>query len=201
MEDWDGISMNSNINFSLLLKYEKAQKYLHPDLLSRNPSVTIQTIKDWPDYEGWNWSVLTRHINVKDIENNPEYPWDYEEYYERLDNIEWPNYNLLSSNPKVTLEMFKELYYNQMWDWDDEISLNPNITFDFVKDFINEPWNWKNLSKNLFNYHRYFEEEYYKSIKIKKQLSIINKELIEKTWHPSRFFNWCLDIDEQQEIN
>lgn len=32
----------------------------------------------------------------------------------------------------------------------------------------------------------------------KKQLTeIIEQELIEKTWHPSRFFDWCLSIDEK----
>jgi len=31
-------------------------------------------------------------------------------------------------------------------------------------------------------------------------LFCIEKELMEKTWHPSRYMSWCLDIDEQKEM-
>ena len=26
------------------------------------------------------------------------------------------------------------------------------------------------------------------------------RELIEKTWHPKRFFDWCLTIEEKKDI-
>jgi hypothetical protein len=31
-------------------------------------------------------------------------------------------------------------------------------------------------------------------------LFCIEKELMEKTWHPLRYMNWCLDIEEQKEF-
>jgi hypothetical protein len=31
-------------------------------------------------------------------------------------------------------------------------------------------------------------------------MSQILEELMKKTWHPDRVFNWCLDIDEQKEF-
>ena len=32
-------------------------------------------------------------------------------------------------------------------------------------------------------------------------LFCIEKELMEKAWHPSRYMFWCLDIEEQKELN
>jgi hypothetical protein len=32
-------------------------------------------------------------------------------------------------------------------------------------------------------------------------IKIFNRELIEKTWHPNRFKEWCLSIDELKELN
>lgn len=31
-------------------------------------------------------------------------------------------------------------------------------------------------------------------------LFCIEKELMENTWHPSRYMFWCLDIEEQKEL-
>lgn len=32
-------------------------------------------------------------------------------------------------------------------------------------------------------------------------LFCIEKELMEKTWHPVRYMSWCLDINEQKELD
>ena len=36
--------------------------------------------------------------------------------------------------------------------------------------------------------------------KSKKQTSVYEKDLIETSWHPSRFINWCHDEVEEQEL-
>ncbi len=33
------------------------------------------------------------------------------------------------------------------------------------------------------------------------RMNIIRKELMEKTWHPNRFRDWCLDIEEIRDLN
>lgn len=40
------------------------------------------------------------------------------------------------------------------------------------------------------------DQEFYKHLSLKRQ-KIFEKELIEKTWHPTRVFNWCIPIDEE----
>ena len=38
-------------------------------------------------------------------------------------------------------------------------------------------------------------------LKKKEQIKLILKELIEKTWHPDRHIDWCLDEDDKKFIN
>ncbi len=33
-----------------------------------------------------------------------------------------------------------------------------------------------------------------------RRMNIIRQELMEKTWHPDRFRDWCLSIDELKEL-
>lgn len=55
--------------------------------------------------------------------------------------------------------------------------------------------------KNIINdFCNKFSNRYY--ITRKKQMhKIFEKELIEKTWNPNRFFDWCLSIDEKNDYN
>ena len=34
-----------------------------------------------------------------------------------------------------------------------------------------------------------------------KKFNIIKEELIQKTWHPNRFIDWCLDEDDKKEFD
>jgi hypothetical protein len=50
-----------------------------------------------------------------------------------------------------------------------------------------------------FTYHdlpNMFEEQWVRMVRRKKEwLKVIEEELVKKTWHPSRFMEWCLDIN------
>lgn len=48
---------------------------------------------------------------------------------------------------KNTLIKLLNQFPNVNWDWY-ELSYNPNITFDFVKENLNKKWNWTRLSSN-----------------------------------------------------
>ncbi len=56
-----------------------------------------------------------------------------------------------------------------------------------------EQINWKNFSKNPSIFELDFDFFY-------RRMDIIRQELIEKTWHPNRVVNWCLSIDEVNEL-
>ncbi len=58
------------------------------------------------------------------------------------------------------------------------------------------------ISYNTFDYYTKNTLYYYKE---RKETTIeytkkIKNELITNTWHPDRFMNWCLSVDELSEI-
>ena len=58
-----------------------------------------------------------------------------------------------------------------------------------IEKYIHKNWNWSYIFKNSF-------EKNIKELK-KLRLEIIEEELIQKTWHPSRFQIWCWDEDQR----
>ena len=80
----------------------------------------------------------------------------------------------------------------------DDFSLNPNLTLKYIQE-NKEKLDFKKMSLNLFNgiYHKNYQQIQFK----RKQLKTYGQELIEKTWHPLRFIDWCLDLDSQKEIH
>ncbi len=52
---------------------------------------------------------------------------------------------------------------------------------------------WTQLSKNPNIFELDYDFFY-------RRMNIIRKELMEKTWHPERIKDWCLDIDELKEF-
>ena len=74
-----------------------------------------------------------------------------------------------------------------------DFSLNPNLSLDFIQQHF-DSLDFQKLSFNQFN------GVYLNIHKIKlkkKELSMYGEELIKKTWHPSRFWDWCLDIEDK----
>jgi hypothetical protein len=52
-------------------------------------------------------------------------------------NVDW---YALSSNPNITFEFVKEKM-DKPWNWSG-LSRNPNINFDIVKEYPDKPWDW-----------------------------------------------------------
>ena len=65
-------------------------------------------------------------------------------YWNRLIKKVHPNAHLKFCNHLLTL---LSRYPNQQWSWND-LSLNPNITWEVVENHPNKPWDWYWLSKN-----------------------------------------------------
>ena len=77
------------------------------------------------------------------------------------------------------------------WDWGwKEISSNPSITMDFVENNPDKPWEWNYISSITF-------EIDYENVLKKLMFENYHEELIQKTWHPSRFLEWCLYLGEE----
>jgi len=60
---------------------------------------------------------------------------------------------------------------------------------------------WHNLSMNRYNIHNKDTIQYYKKRKTQtiEQTKVFKEELIAITWHPDRFMEWCVDVEELKE--
>lgn len=114
-------------------------------------------------------------------------------------------YNFITCNNKGNMINFidKNMYcgicnFRKMNDYfkiDYEIQ-NSQYEYNFVNSEDFRDYFFRN-SKYL---REYFKSDIYIKEQTKIMLSKIEKELIEKTWHPNRYFDWCLDIQEKYEL-
>jgi hypothetical protein len=78
-----------------------------------------------------------------------------------------------------------------------DISENPSITFDIVKNNLDKPWHWNSMCCNKFCYNPYFQSTIYKKKLVKQFIDNCWEELIQKACHPSRILNWNDDYLEE----
>lgn len=208
--DWREISSNPKITLDIIEKYiDKKWDWFG---ISRNPNVTMEFIEKYPNKD-WDWDQIVRTPNVtlKIIENNIDKDWDW--------------FHGISKNPNLTLE-FIEKYIDKDWDWS-EISQFQILTIEFVQKYIDKDWEWSfsgipynhyltmdfieafsdkidffALSSNLYELENVFGHDYYvrRRTYTIQQTKKIAEELIQKAWHPSRFYDWCLDEDDKNDI-
>ena len=91
---------------------------------------------------------------------------------------------------------------NKDWNWE-AVSLNPNLTFEFVKKHIDKPWNWEDISQNYLLYDINKTLWYHNNRKIQtiEHVNNFKDEMLGVAWDPSRFKYWCLTKNEQEELN
>ena len=61
-----------------------------------------------------------------------------------------------------------------------------------IYKYPDKDWGWEQISENSF------EKEYENELK-KLRFENYHEELMTKTWHPSRFQEWCFDEDQKKE--
>ena len=148
-------------------------------------TILEKLIYKYPD-KLWNWQWLSENPNITMdfVERHLDKPW---------------NWNWLSENQHITMD-FIERHPDNPWNWE-WLSENPNITIGFIERHLDNI-NWKKLSMNTFHYYEtplyYYKQRKQQTI---KQTSKIEEELIAITWHPGRFIDWCLSIEERREFD
>jgi len=155
--DWNGISDNDNfitdINF-----IKKYSKFLNWDILSYKniPINLIEKTHDLP----WNWHFISCKQNltisfIKKFINKP-LVWDTISRNQCL-HIGWFktkmfrtkfNWNMLSQNPSITIEMLEQ-FPNEGWDFGKYgISSNSALTLEMLQKFPNKEWDLGDISSN-----------------------------------------------------
>lgn len=82
--------------------------------------------------------------------------------------------------------MNEEEYFSDD-DFDDEL----------YHQYIREEEEYQNLCWHAFRESQDLLDKMIEKIEKQQFIRQIEEELIRKTWHPNRFFDWCLSIDEK----
>ncbi len=129
-------------------------------------------------------AVNKNHLAIKYIEDKlNESEQSLEEF---KNNYFFFKFNFSSNSSAIyLLEKYPELI-----DWS-YLSKNPGAIEILKQNQDKITYSWFSSNPSIFelDYEFFFE-----------RMHIIRKELLEKTWHPSRVIDWCLSIDEIKEF-
>jgi hypothetical protein len=104
--------------------------------ISLNPNLEWNMVLEFNDKD-WCWGSLSGNpaITMEIIKQNPNRRW-------------WRNYISENSNFSGDIFEFDKLHWKWKYDWG-KISLNPNITLQFIEKYIDKI-HFGNLSSNIF---------------------------------------------------
>ena len=104
----------------------------------------------------WDWDNLTdnvnyseqhiSHLKIEDFKRtNPLKPFDASvlAHYEPLNYMQWFE---LSRDPSITFDIVRNTKHKP-WSWI-KLSKNQNITEDILREFIKRAWDWREVSRN-----------------------------------------------------
>ncbi len=168
-------------NIDKILNDKNLKICLH--CISQNPSITFDIMQNHPQI---NWSTrwCDDHKNgwmncdISGIIINPN--MDFNDLQKIVDNE-----FILEYNPN---EKFKKLDFELK---DSKINVQKKLNKTELNEDTKDMIFYNKFTLMRVNYIQKRIKEY---SNLKK---IFNKELIEKTWHPKRFYDWCLSIDEK----
>ncbi len=178
--------LDDNQNFGKKI-FGKCIDYIDWNYLSSNPSaihLLENTLKKYP--KKINWSYLSENPSaIHMLEQNP-------------DKINW---KFLSKNPSA-IHLLEQNKDKIDWNW---LSSNPSAIHLLEKNLDKICWTSltsnpsaiylleKNKDKIFLNFLGYNTEIFKLDYEfLRSRMNIIRKELMEKTWHPSRFEEWCV---------
>ncbi len=179
--DWDALSLNPNPKcLDLFKKYDKMDAINWLNLSSNEGAIHI--LEENPNKIDWSGLSQNRSaihllemnpgkINWKTLQFNASAMHLIEQHLEKIDMLG------ISSNPSA-IHLLKQYHIE-----------NDNLPSEKKRKML---WGLIILNSGIFEIDYDF---------LFQRMNIIRKELIAKTWHPSRFQKWCLSIDELKDLN
>lgn len=126
--------------------------------LSHNPNITDNMVlinpklKNYSIYECYNtiWDKMPEHMKIcaREIMKNPNTLSKLiPKYIDDLDDYSYMlHWYWISKHPNITWKYIQD-HPEYPWEWDG-ISENPNITWDIIKNNLDKPWNGEGISSN-----------------------------------------------------
>jgi hypothetical protein len=99
---------------------------------------------------------------------------------------------------EILMERLKEMA--EIWNLEDIIAVGVSET-PYIEEVISSMVHgfhkvMMSLHDLLFSLH----DEIYRMQKAHKQMAVFKEELVQRTWHPKRMKEWCLDTEEYREL-
>ncbi len=168
--NWEKLSCNPNMTWDIIQAHTELPWCI--DEFSFNPNITWDIIKKHPNVN-WNYGmfiVFNDNVTHDVVKNNPDIlvyvPREYmnNKYY--IQSCPWyldvtdatwdmmKHYNncilyigfCIGKNPNLTWDFVKN-NTNKPWDYQ-QLSSNPTITWEIVKNNLDKPWDYSQLSLN-----------------------------------------------------
>ena len=207
-QDWNWsfnyISCTKNVSLDWLKSFPKAKWNYQQILLKRTLNKQlISYISSKINKDNWQLISKNKSFNINWVSRLNYHLLDWYHGISKQDTLDitwikkypYANWNIQSviQSRNILIDDFSLL--RRLFDLEiNDFSLNPNLSLDFIQQHF-DSLDFQKLSFNQFNgvYHLNIHK-----IKLKKkELSVYGEQLIEKTWHPSRFWDWCLDIEDK----
>jgi hypothetical protein len=214
--NWENLSKNDSISLSdienntdLPWDWESISRW--------KKDITIDFIKNdlqSPNPKDWNWENLSMNyfsISLNDIENNPDLPWDWSSVFQRenitiefvmkFENRIPNNIHLYTSDEAISSYSYPEIFLkstNNPNRFINEISENPNITWDIVKNNPELPWNWHYLSSNSMSGWR---SNFVEQRRQQERCKDFQRELFAVCAQPAWLFSHCMSVGERAEVD
>ena len=167
--DWYNLVHNSALTTKFVYAYlEKFKDYNHR--LIRDGKIKIQDIiSNYPHF-----------VTTPNLVNHPDLTADIILSLPKLKD--WSKVKL-SRHPKLTVSDYRKLLAANITLDFKILSENPNISYDFIYDTQDKPWDYQRLSYNKFNHEKkvriaYRIQHRYKVNCRKKKMKFLNNYLI-----------------------
>ncbi len=182
--NWKGLSYNPAAIH--LLERRKNRRKIDWEGLSENPAAIHLLEKNKQNIRWYSLSKNPSAIHL--LEKNPDkIDWTWIFYNTSAKHIIEQNMHNSSSTTAYTWNTWNEV------DWTALCMNESKWAIDIIKQ-NQDKIQWWSLSFNPFIFELDYDFFY-------RRMDIIRKELIQKTWHPNRVQQWCLSIDELNDLS
>lgn len=188
--NWDALPANPGVRPGFVLSHEELPWGYLPPALYENPCLTPKWFLENPDVPmDWNLYSKNPSLTLVFLRENLGEPW---------------NWTRLSMNPVIPPEFVEDTMEDPRahWEWGSPgLSSNPSMTYSFVAEHMDMPWDYWSLSQMSCRSEQTKEDAEKKSrMRVQRRTARLRKALMRKTWHPSRYQEWCLTEDEKEEL-
>jgi hypothetical protein len=199
---WDYRELSSNRNITWEIVQANPDKpWSYYGLSTANPNITWDIVQENSD-KPWNYKHMSSNpiITWEIIQSNPDKPWDYDRFsdnpnmtYEIMINNNNESQNIVFNYKSQDEYLAQYLCNTEDIDITNPyelsqfkyLSSNPNITFKFIKEKLDKPWNYMQLALNEFT----LEKDLFFRKKLREwfKKSDLKRELIANLWHPKNY--------------